>query len=176
DAVTVVLGAELPDTTNLAQGKLEAMPVVGRRQRGDDEVDLTRSRRGARGRDRGLGLLAFFDERLLNDRALRAVLLERDDPWLRCRGNGTIQPRRRRRRWLDRRRLNRPGLGRRLSGANPGSQIDDVLVDFLFLLVVLGHFYPLAASTYQMMAIARSEERRVGKECRCRVSAEHRTE
>src|SRR5205823_14214091 len=51
-AVAVVLRAQRPDTADAAQRKLEPVPVIGRWERCDHEVDLTRCRRCARRRDR----------------------------------------------------------------------------------------------------------------------------
>src|SRR5205814_713572 len=48
DAMPVVLGPKLTHPTDLAERELEAMPIVRRRKRCHDKVDLTRSGRPAR--------------------------------------------------------------------------------------------------------------------------------
>src|SRR6185436_255232 len=116
------------------------MPVVGGRKRSDDEVDLARSRGRPRGRDGGLDLLLLLDERFLDHRALRAVLLRRNEARLRCRRDRAVEPRRGRRwrrpflrrgRWRGRR------LRRGLTRADARREVDDFLVSFLLVFVLL---------------------------------------
>src|SRR5438445_6303425 len=154
DPVPVVLRAKLPYASHLAERELEPMPVIGRRKRCHDKVDLAGSRRGARRWDGGLGLSIFLDERLLDHRALRAVLLRRHETRLRRRRDRSIEAGRRRRRGLVRwRGFGRRRFRRRLTRADTRRQIDDLVVSgpFLFLLVVLSHFYPRRRSRYHTM-------------------------
>src|SRR4051812_48411027 len=52
DAVPVVLGAQLTHAAHATKRELEAMPVVGCRERRDHDIDLARPGRGARRSDR----------------------------------------------------------------------------------------------------------------------------
>src|SRR6185437_1362622 len=93
-AVAVVLRPQLANASHLAKRELEAVPVVRRWKRCDDEVELAGAGCGAWRRDRGLRLLTLFDERLLDDRALRAVFLCGHQARLRCGRDRSIEPRR----------------------------------------------------------------------------------
>ena len=57
DRVPVVLRLQLPHSAHAAQRELEAMPVIGCRQRCHYEISLTRTGRRSRGWDRRLDAL-----------------------------------------------------------------------------------------------------------------------
>src|SRR5438309_9879826 len=153
----VVLRPKLSHPANFAERELEAMPIVGRGKGSHDEVDFTRSGGGAWRRDRGLGLLGFLGERLLDHRALDAVLLRGHETRPRRGWDRPVESRwcgwrlrRHERGW-------RRGFGLRRSSSDAAGQVDDLLVTLVFLLVlvlvVFGHFYPRRLSRYHAMTI-----------------------
>src|SRR5207245_1248931 len=140
DAVPVVLGAELTDAAHAAKGELEPVPIVGRRQRCDHEVDLARTRGRARRRDRLRPRRVLIGQRLLDEIALLAILARRQEARSRLRGDRRVVTGRR---WgrdlLARRRRWRWLLGLGAAGSDACREVHDLLVVLALLLVVACH-------------------------------------
>src|SRR5437867_1998082 len=161
-AVAVVLGPQLPHPAHLAKRELEAVPVIGCRQRCDHEVGLSRSRRRPRRRDRRLRRRGLFDHRFLNHRALFAILAGGDEARLGRRRDRRIVPRGRALGGRRRRGL-RGCLLSRLARADARREIDDVVALLLLLLVVLvvfRHLYPSSPATACSIDCARRTSKR----------------
>src|SRR5439155_6625393 len=140
DPVPVVLGAELTDAAHAAKGELEPVPIIGRRQRCDHEVDLARTRRRARRRDRLRFRRVLVGQRLLDEIPLLAILARRQEARSRLRGDRRVVTGRR---WgrdlLARRRRWRRLLGLGAAGSDACREVHDLLLVLALLLVVACH-------------------------------------